>query len=138
MKTIIATALAFILTLSANAQSQATYYSPVNETVELGFGFNPQSHKFIISIIEESKDDVDFDLSITTPFGNIMEKTFADGDITIIPKSRKVSYYECNYELTPMEMSQLMFFATHKATISINGIEMNSQDFLNALHGTMK
>lgn len=135
MKTIIATALAFILTLSANAQNQAVYYTPVNDTMEIGFGFNPETHKCIISIIEESKEDVDFDLSISTPFGNIMEKTFSDGDITVIPKTRKVNYYECNYELSAFEMSRLQMLARTGAKINVNGVEMSSREFMDTIHG---
>ena len=137
MKTIIATALAFILTLSANAQSKAVYYTPVNETMEIGFGFNPETHKCIISIIEESKDDVDFDLSISTPFGNIMEKTFSDGDITVIPKTSKVNYYECNYELSGFEMSRLMMLARTGAKVNVNGVEMSSREFMDTIHGIL-
>ncbi len=137
MKTIIATALAFILTLSANAQSKAIYYTPVSETMEIGFGFNPETHKCIISIIEESKEDVDFDLSISTPFGNIMEKTFSDGDITVIPKTRKVNYYECNYELSAFEMSRLQMLARTGAKVNVNGVEMSTREFMDTIHGIL-
>ena len=50
MKTIILAVTAFVFSLVANAQSTAIYYSPVSETVELGFGFNPQNHKFVLSV----------------------------------------------------------------------------------------
>lgn len=135
MKTIIATALAFILSLSVNAQSKSVYYTPVNETMEIGFGFNPETRKCIISIIEESKEDVDFDLNISTPFGNIMEKTFSDGDITVIPKTRKVNYYECSYELNAFEMARLQMLAHTGAKISVNGVEMSSREFMDTIKG---
>lgn len=131
-----ATALALVITLVANAQNQAIYYTPVNETMEIGFGYNPETHKCIISVIEESKENVDFNVSINTPFGNAMTNTFDGGDITVLPKTHKVNYYECNYELSHFELSQLMFLAQHNAKVNINGVEMSSQELLKNLFST--
>lgn len=138
MKTIILAVTAFVFSLVANAQSTAIYYSPVSETVELGFGFNPQNHKFVISVIEESKDDVDFNVGVTSAFGhNIMAGSFNAGSVTIIPKTKKVNYYECNYELSRHELDMLLFNARRGGKVSVNGIEMDGKSLTDALHSVM-
>ncbi|MCQ2093409.1 MAG: hypothetical protein MJY81_00120 [Bacteroidaceae bacterium] len=139
MKTIILTIATFVFTLVANAQSAATYFAPVSETVEIGFGFNPQNHKFVLSVIEESKDDVDFNIDVTNAFGrDIMSQSFDEGTVTVIPKTKKVNYYECNYELTPQELNFLLFNARFGGNVNINGVEMNGSALINAIHNIMK
>ena len=64
-----------------------------------------------------------------------MEKTFSDGDITVIPKTRKINYYECNYELNAFEMARLQMLAHTGAKISVNGIEMSSREFMDTIKG---
>ncbi|MBQ0104163.1 MAG: hypothetical protein KBS99_08355 [Prevotellaceae bacterium] len=138
-KNIITTVVAFVIALVANAQSTSIYYTPVGETMEIGFGFNPQSHKFVLSVIEESKDDVDFNVDITNAFGmGIMSNVFNEGQITEIPKTKKVSYYECNYELSLQDLNFLLFNASHNGSVNINGTELDGKSLLNAFQSVMR
>ena len=137
MKTIILTIATFVLAIAANAQS--IYFAPVSESVEIGFGFNPQNHKFILSVIEESKDDVDFSIDVTNAFGrDIMSKSFDEGTVTVIPKKKNVNYYECNYELTRQELNFLLFNARFGGNVNINGIEMDGKALIIAIQNIMK
>ena len=136
-KNIIATVVALVFAVVANAQS-TTYFAPVGETMELGFGFNPQTHKFVLSVIEESKGDVDFDVDVTNAFGaGILSHAFNAGKVTAIPKTRKVNYYECNYELSSRDLNILLFNARHGGKLSINGTTLDGSALIKAINSVM-
>ncbi|MCQ2112203.1 MAG: hypothetical protein MJY95_02540 [Bacteroidaceae bacterium] len=139
MKKILAVLVSAIIAVSASAQSSTVYFTPVNDNVEIGLGFNPQTHKCIISIIEESKNEVDFNFDVINPFGiNVMEKSFDEGNISVMPKTRKVNYYECQYELTFPELQFFIFNVEHNANININGNTLSGKDVAAALKSLIK
>lgn len=126
MKKVLVTLVSALVALNMFAQSSAVYYTPVNETVEVGVGFNPQTGKMILSVIEESKKEVDFDFTVKNAFGQErMEQSFDEGTITVIPKTRKVNYYECNYELSFPEFHYLVRTAMNRGKVVINGVEID-------------
>ena len=131
MKKIFATIATVLVSLSMAAQGSVVYYTPINETMEVGFGFNRQSNKCVFSIIEESKKDVNFTFDLLDNNGkSVMETELEEGNINILPKTKKVSYYECNYELSPSELHQLMSTARNSETVVINGREFDSNIIL--------
>lgn len=136
MKKLFATLAVVVVTLTASAQSSVVYYTPVNKTMEVGIGFDPYSHKCIFSIIEESKNDVDFTFDILNHNGQSVlgsTKALSEGKINIIPKTRKVSYYACNYELTIGELKSLIRTANDNGKVVINGVEFDGEELASML-----
>ncbi|MCQ2214048.1 MAG: hypothetical protein MJZ36_10460 [Bacteroidaceae bacterium] len=134
MKKIIAAIATAIVSLTATAQNSEVFYSPVNETMEIGIGMDRQSHKVVLSIIEESKKDVDFSIDIVGKEGNsIMIQNLNEGSLNVIPKSRKVNYYLCNYEISMPQLMQLVMSAKNNEKIMINGQEIEGSVLAQAL-----
>ncbi len=129
MKKVLATLAVVIVSVTMAAQSPVVYYTPVNKTMEVGIGFNPVSHKCILSILEESRKDVDFSLDILSDSGESVIDAACilnDGWVNVIPKTRKVSYYTCNYELTEGQIAHIIEVARNNDTVVINGSEIDS------------
>ncbi len=130
MKKVLATLAAVIVSITMAAQSPVVYYTPVNKTMEVGIGFNPVSHKCILSILEESKKSVDFSIDILNDNGeSVIDATgiLNDGWENVIPKTRKVSYYTCNYELTGGQIARIIEIARNNDAVVINGTEIDSK-----------
>ncbi len=138
MKKVLTTLAAVIASITMAAQSPVVYYTPVNKTMEVGIGFNPVSHKCILSILEESKKDVDFSLDILSEDGESATDVACilnDGWVNVIPKTRKVSYYTCNYELTGSQIAHIIEAARNNDTVVINGAEIDSDLLADSLEG---
>lgn len=136
MKKVLATLVAAIVSITMAAQSPVVYYAPVNKTMEVGIGFNPVSHKCILSVLEESKKDVDFSIDILNDNGESVIDAACilnDGWENVIPKTRKVSYYTCNYELTGSQIARIIEMARNNDTVVINGTEIDSNQLANSL-----
>ncbi len=136
MKKVLATLAAVIVSITMAAQSPVVYYTPVNKTMEVGIGFNPVSHKCILSILEESKKSVDFSIDILNDKGeSVIDVTgiLDDGWENVIPKTRKVSYYTCNYELTGGQIARIIEIARNNDAVVINGTEIDSKLLVDSL-----
>jgi len=135
MKKFIAAIATAIVSLTATAQTTEVFYSPVNDTMEIGLGFDRQSHKCILSVIEESKKDVNFTFDIVNEQGDSkLVGTIDEGTLNVIPKTRKVNYYLCNYEITMPQLFQLVASSRHGEKVVINGQEIESDVLAKALN----
>ena len=135
MKKMIAMVATLVIAISMNAQNSVVYYSPVSETMEVGVGFDRQSHKMVLSIIEESKKDVDFSFDILSDEGEsvIADDMLDEGTVNVLPKTRKVSYYECNYSLSMPELMDLMAKAQKADKVLVNGQEIDGSQLAESL-----
>jgi hypothetical protein len=136
MKKMLATIAAVIVSLTMAAQSPVVYYTPVNKTMEVGIGFNPVSRKCILSILEESKKNVNFSLDILNGNGESVGNTtnlLNNGRINIIPKTKKVNYYTCDYELTRDQINRIVEVAKNNDVVVINGVELDSNQLVSSL-----
>lgn len=139
MKKLVATIASALVSLTMAAQSSVVYYTPVNKTMEVGLGFDRQSHKCVLSIIEEAKSDVDFSFDILNNEGeSILNLNDEEGKVNVLPKTKKVNYYECNYELSMNELRQLMNTAKNSETIMINGQEFDSAELASTIQDIQK
>lgn len=136
MKKLLVTIVAVIASITMVAQSPVVYYTPVNKTMEVGIGFNPVSHKYILSILEESKKDVDFSIDILNNNGASVSDVACIlnyGWENVIPKTKKVNYYTCNYELTGDQISHIIEVARNNDVVVINGVKIDSNRLADSL-----
>lgn len=133
MKTIVIAIASVIMSISANAQSQsAVYYSPVTTNMEVGLGFDMKNHSCTLSIIEESKDKVDFGFDILGSEGqSILTQELTDGTVNVMPKQGDENYYQCNYTLSVPQLMQIINTARQAGKVVINGTQVSS-DILTA------
>lgn len=128
MKTIVIAIASVIMSISANAQSQsAVYYSPVTTNMEVGLGFDMKNHSCTLSIIEESKDKVDFGFDIIGSEGqSILGQQLTGGTVNVMPKQGDENYYQCNYTLTMPELFRIINTVRQGNKVIINGTQVDS------------
>lgn len=134
MKTIAIIIAATIASISANAQNAAVYYSPVTTNMEVGLGFDRNSHNYTLSIIEESKQQVDFGFDIIGFEGeSLLSQELNGGTVNVIEKSSDENYYQCNYTLTMPELFNLINTARQGNKIVINGTQISTETLTAAI-----
>lgn len=128
MKTIVIAIASVIMSISASAQNSTVYYSPVTTNMEVGLGFDFKNHSCTLSIIEESKDKVNFGFDVIGHEGqSILDQELSEGKVNVMPKSGDENYYQCNYTLSMAQLFQLLNTARQGNKVVINGTQVNSE-----------